>query len=58
MAEDITNGMQATTQQGKAVGFEVVGDAVKVNGASVTVPDIAASNGVIHAIGAVILPPP
>jgi uncharacterized surface protein with fasciclin (FAS1) repeats len=55
---DLTDGMQATTQQGKAVSFEVSGDSVKVNGATVTVPDIAATNGVIHAIDAVILPPP
>lgn len=55
---DLTDGMQATTQQGKAVNFEVSGDSVKVNGANVTVPNIAATNGVIHAIDAVILPPP
>lgn len=55
---DLTDGMQATTQQGKAVSFEVDGDTVRVNGANVTVPDIAATNGVIHAIDAVILPPP
>lgn len=55
---DITNGMQATTQQGKPVSFEVTGGTVKVNGATVVVPDIAATNGVIQAIGAVILPPP
>lgn len=58
MAADIDNGMQATTQQGKAVTFEVTGDGVRVNGASVIEPDIAASNGVIHGIDAVILPPP
>jgi uncharacterized surface protein with fasciclin (FAS1) repeats len=55
---DIDNGMQATTQQGKAVGFEVSGSSIKVNGANVTAPDIVASNGVIHAIDTVILPPP
>lgn len=55
---DITNGMQATTQQGKPVSFEVTGDTFKVNGATVVVPDIAATNGVIQAISAVILPPP
>ena len=58
MAEDITNGMQATTQQGKAVSFEVVGGVVKVNGANVTTRGITASNGVIHAIDTVLLPPP
>lgn len=55
---DVENGMQATTQQGKAVTFEVSGGSVKVNGANVTVPDIGATNGIIHAIDAVILPPP
>ena len=50
--------MQATTQQGKPVSFEVAADAVKVNGANVVVPDLEATNGVVHAIDAVIPPPP
>jgi uncharacterized surface protein with fasciclin (FAS1) repeats len=58
MAEDLSNGMQATTVQGKTVRFEVQGNSVRVNGASVVTPDIDASNGVVHAIDAVILPPP
>jgi uncharacterized surface protein with fasciclin (FAS1) repeats len=58
MAEDIDNGMQAVTQQGKSVGFEVSGTSVKINGANVVAPDIMASNGVIHGIDTVILPPP
>jgi uncharacterized surface protein with fasciclin (FAS1) repeats len=32
-------------------------DGVKVNGATVTAADIETSNGVIHVIDAVILPP-
>ena len=58
MSSEITNGMSATTQQGKTVTFEVAAGTVKVNGATVSAPDIEATNGVIHAIGAVILPPP
>ncbi|HXF60575.1 MAG TPA: fasciclin domain-containing protein [Caldilineaceae bacterium] len=58
MAADVTNGMSATTQQGKAVNFEVSGSNIKVNGANVVTPDIEATNGVVHAIDAVILPPP
>jgi uncharacterized surface protein with fasciclin (FAS1) repeats len=54
---DVSDGMQATTQQGKAVKFEITGSSVKINGANVVVPDIVASNGVVHAIDAVILPP-
>jgi uncharacterized surface protein with fasciclin (FAS1) repeats len=49
---------EAATAQGANVS--VVGDAeagVTVNGAKVTTADIAAKNGVIHVIDAVILPP-
>jgi uncharacterized surface protein with fasciclin (FAS1) repeats len=56
-SDDVSDGMQATTQQGRSVRFELDGGEVLVNGASVVVPDISASNGVIHAIDAVILPP-
>ena len=58
MSDDISDGMQATTQQGKPVNFEVLDDGIKVNGANIVVPDLAAVNGAIHAIDAVILPPP
>jgi uncharacterized surface protein with fasciclin (FAS1) repeats len=57
MAEDVTNGMKATTVQGKPVTFEIKDGSVYINGAKVTITDIPASNGVIHAISAVILPP-
>jgi transforming growth factor-beta-induced protein len=33
------------------------GDAVKVNGATVTVPDVSNTNGIIHIIDTVLLPP-
>lgn len=56
-SDDISDGMQATTQQGSAVRFELDGSDVLVNGSTVVAPDIEASNGVIHAIDAVILPP-
>jgi len=56
--DDIDDGMQAVTQQGKAVNFEVGADGtIKINGANVAEPDIDASNGVIHPIDSVILPP-
>jgi uncharacterized surface protein with fasciclin (FAS1) repeats len=58
MSDDIDNGMQAVTQQGKSVGFEVAGTTIKVNSGTVIAPDITASNGVIHGIDMVILPPP
>jgi uncharacterized surface protein with fasciclin (FAS1) repeats len=57
MAEDVTNSMRATTVQGKPVTFELKDGSVYINGAKVTITDIPATNGVIHAISAVILPP-
>ena len=39
------------------IDIEVDGSSVKVNDATVTAADIAASNGVIHVIDTVILPP-
>jgi uncharacterized surface protein with fasciclin (FAS1) repeats len=58
MTSDITDGMQATTQQGKPVTFEVEGSKIRVNGALFVLPDFEATNGVVHGIDAVILPPP
>jgi uncharacterized surface protein with fasciclin (FAS1) repeats len=42
---------------GKMIDVEATGGSVKVNGATVTAADVAASNGVIHVIDTVILPP-
>jgi uncharacterized surface protein with fasciclin (FAS1) repeats len=57
MASDVVGLDEAKTVNGKAVDIEVEGNSVKVNGANVTATDIAASNGVIHVIDTVILPP-
>ncbi|MBX3013982.1 MAG: fasciclin domain-containing protein [Caldilineaceae bacterium] len=57
MAESITNGMEAMTLEGKAVNFEIDGTGAKINGANIIATDIPASNGVIHVIDAVIIPP-
>lgn len=51
------NGKTATTVNGADVTVTVDGDKVKVNDANVTDVDIDASNGVIHVIDAVLLPP-
>jgi uncharacterized surface protein with fasciclin (FAS1) repeats len=56
MAADLTDGMTAATVEGQDVTF-TVGDTVMVNDATVSTADIAASNGVIHVIDSVILPP-
>ncbi len=56
MSTDLTNGMKAKTVNGAEVTITTEGG-VKVNDANVTTADIAASNGVIHVIDKVILPP-
>lgn len=48
---------QVNTVQGKPVTLKTMGNKVKVNDANVTTADIKASNGVIHVIDRVILPP-
>ncbi|MDW4549619.1 fasciclin domain-containing protein [Defluviimonas sp. D31] len=56
MSTDLTNGMQAATVNGADVTIMTDGG-VKVNDASVTAADVEATNGVIHVIDKVILPP-
>ena len=57
MAADVTDGLTAETLQGSTVSFTVADGAVKINDANIVTTDIEASNGVIHVIDAVILPP-
>lgn len=56
MSTDLTEGMMAKTVQGADVTITLEGGP-KVNGAVISGPDIEATNGVIHVIDAVILPP-
>ena len=55
MAADVTDSDVATVE-GQTVKLSTMGG-VTVNGANVIAADVTASNGVIHAIDAVILPP-
>jgi uncharacterized surface protein with fasciclin (FAS1) repeats len=55
MAADVTAGDVASVQ-GENITVDTTGG-VKVNTANVTATDVAASNGVIHVIDAVIVPP-
>jgi len=57
MAADVIKLKEAKTVNGKMLDIETKGDAVMVNDAKVTATDVAASNGVIHVIDTVILPP-
>ena len=56
MSTDLTEGQKAATVQGGEVTITLEGGA-KVNGAVISTADIEASNGVIHVIDSVILPP-
>jgi uncharacterized surface protein with fasciclin (FAS1) repeats len=47
----------AKTANGSSVRIRVSGSNVTVNGAKVTKPDVIASNGVIHVINRVLIPP-
>ncbi|MBK8502632.1 MAG: fasciclin domain-containing protein [Saprospiraceae bacterium] len=56
LSADVTEG-KAPTVEGEEVDIAVANDVVKVNNASVTTADVEASNGVIHVIDQVIMPP-
>ncbi len=56
MSTDLSEGLTATTVNGADITITLEGGA-KVNGATISAADIEASNGVIHVIDAVILPP-
>jgi uncharacterized surface protein with fasciclin (FAS1) repeats len=57
MAADVVKLTEAITVNGEKVAVVVGRDGVTVNGAKVVQTDIAASNGVIHVIDRIILPP-
>lgn len=57
MAADVVKLDNATTVNGADVSISVEGDAVMINNATVVSADVKASNGVIHVIDTVLLPP-
>ncbi|MFO7632248.1 MAG: fasciclin domain-containing protein, partial [Caldilinea sp.] len=57
MSGDLSDGMTAETLQGAPITISIADGVVKINDAVVVVADIETSNGVIHVIDAVILPP-
>jgi uncharacterized surface protein with fasciclin (FAS1) repeats len=54
---DLSNGMKVETLQGENVTVKISGGDVFINDAKVVVADIQASNGVIHVIDTVLIPP-
>ena len=56
MAADLEDGQEFTTVQGGKLKVSIKGDKVMINGANVTMADVAASNGVVHVIDKVLMP--
>jgi len=57
MAADVVGLSEAPTLQGSAIAISLDMDKVMANEAQIIITDIEASNGVIHVIDAVLLPP-
>ncbi len=56
-ATDVVKLSSAKTLNGKSLRIRVVGSNVFVNNARVTKPDVMATNGVIHVVNRVLIPP-
>ncbi|KAA9339627.1 fasciclin domain-containing protein [Hymenobacter busanensis] len=57
LAVDLRDGQELTTLNGQKIKIGVNGSKLTVNGANVTTPDVVSSNGIIHVIDKVLLPP-
>ena len=57
LSSDLTDGMTAAALNTDDLTFTVNSDGVKVNDANVVSADVAASNGIIHVIDKVLMPP-
>merc|ERR1712039_558541 len=56
LSTDLSDGQTITTVEGKDVTVSI-GKSVKINDATVVKPDVLASNGVVHVVDGVLLPP-
>ena len=56
-SSDVTDGMSAEALNGDELSFTVSDGSVMVNDATVTSADVMASNGIIHVIDKVLMPP-
>lgn len=57
MSTDLKNGMEAGTVEGEKIKVTLNDKGAKINNANVVAADVKASNGVVHVIDQVILPP-
>ncbi len=56
-SEDVVNLTEAPTAAGNVISVEAGDYGVRIGGATVTQADVMASNGVIHVVDSVIMPP-
>ena len=56
-AAEVTDGMTATMLNGDDATFTVTNESVMIGDATVTMADVMASNGIIHVIDKVLIPP-
>ncbi|MEN9226031.1 MAG: fasciclin domain-containing protein [Thermostichus sp. DRC_bins_24] len=57
LSSALSSGQQVTTLEGSPVTVTIENGVIKINDATVITPDIEASNGIIHVIDAVLIPP-
>ena len=57
MSYELKDNMQMQTAQGEEVAVQVDDRGIVVGGAQIVTPDVKASNGVVHVIDRVLLPP-
>jgi uncharacterized surface protein with fasciclin (FAS1) repeats len=56
-SSELSDGQKLKTVQGGTLEVQISGGKVTVNGAAVVTPDVEASNGVVHVIDEVLIPP-
>jgi transforming growth factor-beta-induced protein len=57
LSNALTDGLTATTLIGENITFSIMEGVIKVEGAVIETADVMASNGVIHVIDSVLIPP-
>ncbi|MBK7524031.1 MAG: fasciclin domain-containing protein [Saprospiraceae bacterium] len=57
LSTDLSNAQEVVTLNGESVTVTINAEGVFINDAKVTVADLVATNGVVHVINAVLLPP-
>ena len=57
MSSDLSNGQKAKTVEGSEITVKIMNGKVMINDANVSAADIEATNGVVHVIDSVIMPP-